>query len=411
MKRWAKWTNWVVALALVMLVAWGALRAVSAKKEQRLALAASTATREQRAVELAPTDVVRAVTREVLQGLPVSGALRAVNSAIIKARVSGELRGLTVREGDFVKAGQVIARIDASEYQSRVQQASEQAASAKAQVEVVQRQYDNNKALVAQGFISKTALDTSQANLDAARSTYKAALAGTDVARKSVADTVLRSPISGQVSQRLAQPGERVGVEARIVEIVDLRELELEATLGAAESVDVYVGQTAALQIEGIAQSVTARVVRINPSAQAGSRSVLAYLSLITPEGAPALRQGLFVRGSLGTARASVLALPVSAVRTDKPAPYVQAIENGRVVHKAVTLGQRGSAGTESVVGIQGLADNALVIRGNIGALREGTSVSFTAMEGPTAGTGGVTPASASGGASGSTTVQPKPAP
>ena len=411
MKRWAKWTNWVVALALVMLVAWGALRAVSAKKEQRLALAASTATQEQRAVELAPTDVVRAVTREVLQGLPVSGALRAVNSAIIKARVSGELRGLTVREGDFVKAGQVIARIDASEYQSRVQQASEQAASAKAQVEVVQRQYDNNKALVAQGFISKTALDTSQANLDAARSTYKAALAGTDVARKSVADTVLRSPISGQVSQRLAQPGERVGVEARIVEIVDLRELELEATLGAAESVDVYVGQTAALQIEGIAQSVTARVVRINPSAQAGSRSVLAYLSLITPEGAPALRQGLFVRGSLGTARASVLALPVSAVRTDKPAPYVQAIENGRVVHKAVTLGQRGSAGTESVVGIQGLADNALVIRGNIGALREGTSVSFTAMEGPTAGTGGVTPASASGGASGSTTVQPKPAP
>ena len=402
MKRWAKWSNGLVALAIVMLVAWGALRAVSSKKDQQLALAAATAAKEQRAVELAPTDVVRAETRDILQGLPVSGALRAVNSAVIKARVPGELRALTVREGDFVKAGQVIARIDASEYQSRVQQASEQAASSKAQVDVVQRQYDNNKALVAQGFISKTALDTSQANLDAARSTYKAALAGADVARKSVADTVLRSPISGQVSQRLAQPGERVGVDARIVEIVDLRELELEAALGAAESADVYVGQTAELQIEGIVQPVTARLVRINPSAQAGTRSVLAYLSLVTPEGAPALRQGLFVRGSLGTARASVLALPVSAVRTDKPAPYVQAIENGLVVHKTVTLGQRGSAGTESVVGIQGLADNALVIRGNIGALREGTSVSFTAMEGPPADTGGV---------SSSATVQTKPAP
>ena len=76
------------------------------------------------------------------------------------------------------------------------------------------------------------------------------------------------------------------------------------------------------------------------------------------------------MRGSLGTARALVLALPVSAVRTDKPSPYVQAIENGLVVHKTVTLGQRGSAGAEPVVGIQGLADNALVIRGNIGALR-----------------------------------------
>jgi len=408
MKRSVKWA---VALVVVLVLAGGVLRAVSARKDQQRALAEASAAREQRLVELAATDVVRAQTREVLQGVPISGALRAVNSAVIKARVAGELRELTVREGDFVKAGQVIARIDASEYQSRVRQVSEQAASAKAQVEVVQRQYDNNKALVAQGFISKTALDTSQANLDAAQSTYQAALAGAEVARKSVTDTVLKSPISGQVSQRLAQPGERVGIDVRIVEIVDLRELELEAALGAAESVDVRVGQTAELQTEGLVQPITARVVRINPSAQAGSRSVLAYLSLVTPEGTPALRQGLFVRGSLGTARASVLALPVSAVRTDKPAPYVQAIENGLVVHKAVTLGQRGSAGAEPVVGIKGLADNALVIRGNIGALREGASVSFTAMEGPTAGPGGATPASALGNASGSVTVQPKPAP
>ena len=407
MKRWTKWANLVVALAVVMLVAWGALRAITARRDQKLALATATAAKEQRAVELAPTDVVRLENRNILQGLPVSGAIRAVNSAVIKARVPGELRELTVREGDFVKAGQIIARIDASEYQLRVQQASEQAASAKAQVEVVQRQYENNKALVAQGFISKTALDTSQANLDAAQSTYKAALAGTDVARKSVADTVLRSPISGQVSQRLAQPGERVGVEARIVEIVDLRELELEATLGAAESVDVRVGQTAELQIEGVGQPVTARVVRINPSAQAGSRSVLAYLSLTTPESAPALRQGLFVRGSLGTARASVLALPVSAVRTDKPAPYVQAVENGFVVHKAVTLGQRGSAGAETVVGIKGLADNALVIRGNIGALREGTRVDFTAMDGASADLTGSPPAATPG----NLASQAKPAP
>ena len=402
-----RWIPWAVALLAVLLIAGGVVRALSERNARQKALALSSSAGSQSTVELAATDVVRAQTREVLQGLPVSGSLKAVNSAFVKARVAGELRGLTVREGDFVKAGQVIARIDASEYQSRVRQASEQAASARAQVEVVQRQYDNNKALVAQGFISRTALDASLANLDAARSTYKAAQAGTDMALKSVADSVVKTPISGQVSQRLAQPGERVGVDARIVEVVDLRELELEASLSAADSVKVRVGQQAELRIEGMDQPVSAKVVRINPSAQAGSRSVLAYLSLVTPEGAPALRQGLFVRGSLGTARASVLALPISAVRTDKPAPYVQAIENGLVVHKAVTLGQRGSAGAESVVGIKGLADNALVIRGNIGALREGTSVFFTAMEGPTADTGGVSSASASSSAA----VPPKPAP
>jgi RND family efflux transporter MFP subunit len=382
MKRWVKWA---VALVILLLIAGGVLRALSARKAQQQALAASSAAPDMGQVELAATDVVKAQEREVIQGLPVSGSLKAVNSAIIKARVAGELQGLAVREGDVVKAGQVIARIDAAEYQSRVRQAKEQAESAKAQVDVVQRQYDNNKALVDQGFISKTALDTSLANLNAAQSTYKAALAATEVAAKSVDDTVLKAPISGQVSQRLAQPGERVGIDTKIVEIVDLSRLELEATLSATDSMDVRVGQNAQLQIEGSRQPVNAVVARINPSAQAGSRSVLAYLTIENPgaasdASAPPLRQGLFAQGTLGTARASLLSVPVSAVRTDKPTPYVQAVENGVVVHKSVEMGARGTAGSDAVVAVKGLADGAVVVRGEIGALREGTKVRFTQL-------------------------------
>ncbi len=391
MKRWIKWA---VALVVVLLIAGGVLRALSARKAQQQALAASSAAPDMGQVELAATDVVKAEVREVVQGLPVSGSLKAINSAVIKARVAGELQGLAVREGDVVKAGQVIARIDATEYQSRVRQAKEQAESAKAQVDVVQRQYDNNKALVDQGFISKTALDTSLANLNAAQSTYKAALAATEVAAKSLDDTVLKAPISGQVSQRLAQPGERVGIDTKIVEIVDLSRLELEATLSATDSMDVRVGQSAQLQIEGSRQPVTAVVARINPSAQAGSRSVLAYLSIDNPgvagvgeakgeSSAPPLRQGLFAQGTLGTARASLLAVPVSAVRTDKPSPYVQSVENGVVVHKSVELGERGTAGSDAVVAVKGLADGAVVVRGEIGALREGTKVRFTQQASP----------------------------
>jgi multidrug efflux system membrane fusion protein len=391
MKRWVKWT---VAGLIVLLIAVGVLRALSARKAQQQALAESSAARDMGLVELAATDLVKAQMREVAQGLSVSGSLKAVNSAVIKARVPGELQGLAVREGDVVKAGQVIARIDAAEYQSRVRQAREQAESAKAQVDVVQRQYDNNKALVDQGFISKTALDTSLANLNAAKSTHKAALAATDVAGKSLDDTVLKAPISGQVSQRLAQPGERVSIDTKIVEIVDLSKLELEATLSAGDSMDVRVGQSAQLQIEGSRQPVTAVVARINPSAQAGSRSVLAYLTIDNPgatgdAGAPPLRQGLFAQGTLGTARAALLSLPVSAVRTDKPAPYVQAIENGVVVHKTVELGVRGAAGGDTVVAVKGLEDGALVVRGEIGALREGTKVRFTQL----AATGSAQPA------------------
>jgi membrane fusion protein, multidrug efflux system len=373
------WLKWAVALLVLLLLAVSVMRVLSARKTQQQALATASAAKEAVSVELATTDVTQVKMLDITQGLAVSGSLKAVNSAVIKARVAGELQGLTVREGDFVKAGQVIARIDASEYLSRVRQVKEQAESAKAQVDVVQRQYDNNKALVDQGFISKTALDTSLANLNAAQATYKAAQAATDVATKSVDDTVLKAPISGQVSQRLAQPGERLGIDARIVEIVDLSRLELEATLSAADSTQIQVGQSAELQIEGSTKTVAAKVVRINPSAQAGSRSVLAYLSIdnTRPDALP-LRQGLFAQGTLGTARASLLAVPLDSVRTDKPAPYVQTIENGKVVHRAAELGARGSANGTDVVAVKGLPDNAVVILGNIGALREGTSVKFT---------------------------------
>ncbi len=377
-----RWVQWAIAVIVLLLLATAVVGALSARKTQQQALAAASAGKAQTLVELAATDVVQAQTRELSQGLAVSGTLKAVNSAVVKARVAGEPQGLSVREGDFVKAGQVLARIEASEYQSRVRQLQEQAGSAQAQIDIVQRQYDNNQALVAQGFISKTALDTSLGNLNAARANHQAALAAVEVAKKSLDDTVLRAPLSGQVSQRLAQSGERVGVDARVLEIVDLRRLELEASLGAADALSVQPGQSAVLRLEGSAQTVTATVARTNPSAQAGSRSVLVYLSIDNTAMQAGLRQGLFAQGTLGTARTSALAVPLSAVRTDKPAPYVQVVENKQVAHKPVELGTRGNsapgAGGESMVAVKGLAENAVVIAGAVGALREGTAVKFT---------------------------------
>ena len=377
MKRWIKWA---VALLAVVLIVAGVMRALSARQAQQQALGAASKAKDLGWVELAATDVVKTQTRDLAQGVAISGSLKAVNTAVIKARVAGELQDLSLREGDFVKAGQVIARVDAGEYQSRVRQAQEQAESARAQVNMAQRQYDNNKALVDQGFISKTALDTSSASLNAAQSTYQAALAGAEVAAKAVQDTVLKSPIAGQVSQRQAQPGERVGIDAKIVEVVDLSRLELEASLGAQEAMDVRVGQSAKLQIEGSRQSINAKVVRVNPSAQAGSRNVLVYLGLDNAGTALPLRQGLFAQGTLGMAHASVLSVPLGSVRTDKPQPYVQAIENGQVVHKTVELGMRNTAGGEMLVAVKGLADGTPVIRGNIGILREGTQVRYTQL-------------------------------
>jgi len=372
MKRWWKWIAVAVVLLLVAVLAG---RALSVRKAQQQALAQASA-KTAAVIELATTDVTRAQVRELEQGLPVTGALKAVTSAVVKARVAGELQGLTVREGDAVKAGQVLARIEATEYQARLRQAQDQANAAKVQIDIAQRQFDNNKALMEKGFISKTALDTSDSTLSGAKASYQAAMAAADVARKTLADTVLTAPISGLISQRLAQSGERVPVDARIVEIVDLSRLELEAAISAGDAPGVRIGQQAVLKIEGSPEPVKARVVRINPSTQAGSRSILVYLAV---EPSSVLRQGLFAEGTLGTGRLNTLAIPVSALRTDKPQPYVQVIDNGKIVHRTVVPGARGNADGQAVVAVSGLADNAQVVTGAVGALVEGTAVRFTA--------------------------------
>jgi membrane fusion protein, multidrug efflux system len=270
----------------------------------------------------------------------------------------------------------VLARIDTTEYNARLAQARQQADAAKAQIDIAQRQFDNNKALVDQGFISKTALDTSLANLSAAKANHQAALAARDVAQKSLDDTALRAPISGQVSQRLAQNGERVGVDARVLEIMDLSRLELEAAISAQDAAQLRVGQSASLQVEGVAAPVQAAVVRINPSAQAGSRAVLVYLSVqATPEQMQSLRHGLFAQGLLATGTQQTPALPLNTVRTDKPAPYVQTIQNAQVKHHSVDLGARGDVAGQTWVAVKGLADGSAVLSGAVGLVREGTPV------------------------------------
>ncbi len=372
MKRWTTWLLWG---ALVLAVAMGVARALNARKTQQAAAAeAAQALRANALLSLSASDVLVAQNTEMTVGVALSGPIKAVRSAAVKAKVAGELQGLSVREGDSVKAGQVLARIDNTEGLARVRQASEQADAAQAQVAIAQRQRDNNQALVNQGFISRTALDTSLANLDAAQATHKAALAAVDLARKGLADTELRAPIAGQVAARLVQNGERVALDARVVEIVDLSALELEAALTPGDALLVRVGQKAELQIEGTALRVGATVARTSPAAQAGSRSVLAYLQLDKIEG---LRQGLFAQGTLRTGQTQGVAVPLSAVRTDKPQPYLQLVRDGKVVHQTVSLGARGRVQGEDWVAVAPLTAGEQVLRVGVGSLREATAVTL----------------------------------
>lgn len=362
-----KYALGILVLALALLIALSFQKGWIGKRTTQSVAVKSNAPLS---MEMAEADIAIAQKMTMTQGLPVSGTLKAVRTAMVKARVAGELVMLDVREGDPVKMGQIVARVDSTEFLARQRQAQQQAEAARAQVEVAQRQFDNNNALVNQGFISKTALETSIANLNGAKATYQAALAALDVSTKALDDSVLKAPLNGFVSQRFAQPGERVAPEARIIEIVDLAQFELEATITSAEAMNVKLGQIAKLIVEGTSQEISASVLRINPSTQTGSRSVLVYLGL---QSHPLLRQGVFVQGSLGTQKVEAIVVPLESVRSDKTKPYVQTLQDDKVIHLQVELGAKGEANGKAVMALKEINEGTLVLAPSAGAVRDGT--------------------------------------
>ncbi|RZT97695.1 efflux RND transporter periplasmic adaptor subunit [Rivibacter subsaxonicus] len=369
-----RWKPWLVVGLVVAVVVLLLARSLIARRAQMPSAQAATAPAA--ALQLGSADVVQARMRELERSLEVSGALKAVNSAVVKARVAGEVKSLTVREGDRVRAGQLLGQIDATEYQWKLRQAQEQAAASRAQLDIAERALENNRALVDQGFISKNAVDTSVSNAAAARATLQASNAAAELARKAVADAELRAPIDGIVSVRAVQPGERVGIDARIVEIVDLARIELEAAVAPDAAAQLKVGAPARLRVDGIDGDVKARVARINPAAQAGSRAITVYLE-VDPH--PALRQGLFATGRIELERAKVFAAPESAVRLDQNPPYVMQVLADNVRQKNVETGMRGYADGVPMLELRNLggADAApmLLLTGAVGSVRDGTSV------------------------------------
>ncbi|HKW82536.1 MAG TPA: efflux RND transporter periplasmic adaptor subunit [Burkholderiaceae bacterium] len=384
-KRYAmkRWIGWVIGLVAVALIAAVALRTLQSR---RAALAAASAPASAPpALELAASDVVVARQADLVGTLGISGGLKAVNSAVVKAKVAAEVKALSVREGDAVKAGQVIGQLDTLEVDLRLRQAEHTAASARSQLDIAKRSLENNRALVDKGFISSTALEASIATEAGATATFQAAAAAADLARKARADSVLVAPIAGIVSQRLAQVGERVAVDTKLIEIVDLSRIELEAAIAPEDVGGVQIGQAARLAVDGLAEPASAKVVRINPSTQAGTRAVMVYLTL-TPQ--PGLRQGLFARGSIEAQRRRSLVVPLSAVRVDQAQPYLLEVASGKVVQRSVTLGLRGDAEfdgrLESAVEIvRGIADGATVLRGSTGTVRDGTAVKLGTAPAP----------------------------
>jgi len=323
-------------------------------------------------VEFAQRDLYIVEPRTLERTLPLTGTLSPLTEVTVKAKVAGELVEVAVREGESVKQGQMLARIDPTEVRARVAAREADVAAARAQLVWAEKNRSTQKALLDRTFISQNAFDNIQSSYDVAVARLRSAEAELVVARKSLGDSVLLAPFPGVVAQRHVQAGERVALDAKVITVVNLSRLELEAAVPAVEISRLRVGQQVEFRIDGFGErAFGGRIERINPATVSGSRSISVYAVIDNPQGE--LRGGLFAQGTVSLERIEgALLVPASAVREEIGQTFVYAIAEGLVKRRNVALGAADAGGSVQV--LQGLVPGERIVRVNLGALRDGVS-------------------------------------
>jgi len=370
----------VVIIVLALSITHTLRKRASASASASTSTSASSSADES-VIEFTPGDLA-ALTRHTLsETLPLTGSLRAVTQAAVKAKVAGSALDVRAREGDTVKAGQILASIDARDYTARAEQSRGQMAAMAGQLDIAKQTLENNRVLVEKGFISKNAFDTAQSQHAIAAANLAAARAALASSNLSVADTIVRAPFSGQIASRSIEPGERVAVDSKLFDVVDLTQLELEAPVPVGEIGRVRIGQPVTIRFDGVDAQVIASVTRINPAAQPGSRSIMIYIQVPNPTATP--RVGMFGTGSVTVGSTpDALVVPASAVRTDGPSHSVYAISGGKLVEVPVTTAATGEADGASWTQLVNppLKEGQQVVKNNLGALRIGTTVRMVGL-------------------------------
>ncbi|HEV7412123.1 MAG TPA: efflux RND transporter periplasmic adaptor subunit [Casimicrobiaceae bacterium] len=338
MARWFTRRRTIGALVAIAVI--GGLATAGAVRVSKRA-AAAPANAPPAALEFTSVDVSVVESRALARWLPVSGTLQPVDQATIKAKVSGEIRQVLVREGESVKAGQVVARFDTSDLEAKLNDRIGALESGRAQLALAEKTRTQNLALLKQNFISQTAFDSAESNLSVSRGSLKSSEAQVQLARNALRDAVVVTTLSGTVAKRHVQPGEKVNFDSPLFTVVDLGRMELQAMVPANDIPELAIAMPVELSIDGFGdRRFKGTIERINPMTESGTRAILVFVQIPNPDAA--LRGGMFATGRIGlAASAPVPTLPSSAVRSEAGQTFVWAIEGGKLTRRNVAVGRK----------------------------------------------------------------------
>ncbi len=311
----------------------------------------------EKADEAVPVEVAKASRRSIAASYTGTAPLEARAESQVVAKTSGVALDVLVEEGQHVKAGQVLVRLDPD-------RARLQAAQSAAQMRKLEANYKRSQALVGQQLISANDMDQLKYDLENAR-------AVNNLANLELSYSNVLAPISGVIASRSIKTGNFVQINSPIIRIIDDSRLEATLNVPEREFATLKAGQPVLMQVDAQpGKTFQGTVDRVAPVVDSGSgtfRVVCAF------EGAGTLQPGMFGRIRIDyDQRADALVIPRLALLDDQGDPAVFVVRNGKAVRAPIKVGYTDGEWTEVRGGLQ-LGD-AVVTAGKV-ALREGSSV------------------------------------
>lgn len=285
-------------------------------------------------------DVATVESTQLAAGVALTGTLEPYRTAEVKAQVPGVVRGLSVDRGSGVRAGQVLARIEAAGIQSQAAGARSGVAAAQAQLSLAQRQLESARTLYQAGAMSELDFRAAEAQFQAAQAQLAAARSNATGASEQAGRTAVTAPFGGQVSERTANEGEAVNPGTTILKVVNSDFLELRGQVPVDQANLVRPGQPAEFTLTAFpGRTFSGTVARIDPVADAASRQVGVTLRL---QNTGELIAGMFASGRVVTGGdRQALVVPIAAVRGQGADQHVLVVEGDSVVRRPVTPGSR----------------------------------------------------------------------
>jgi RND family efflux transporter MFP subunit len=345
--------------------------------------AAKSADSANRPVLLTPEDLLTVQSSALASGPVVTGSIQPERRADLRAEVSAVVLQVLKENGEPVRKGDLLARLDDTSIRDSLTSAQEAARASEQAYDQAQRSFERLKTLRASGMASAQSVDDAEVRRNNAQSDMAAAKARVVQARQQLQRTEVRAPFDGIVSDRKVSAGDTAAIGKELVKVIDPASMRFEGFVSADKVSSVKTGQPVVFYVNGYGnQSFSGVVKRVDPSANPTTRQVevlIAFNGGDQPKVA-----GLYAEGRIEVGSSQSVTVPEAALVRNGDKAYAWRVQ-GNVIKKVdVIIGERDPRRGDFLVK-SGLASGDKIVRNPVSSLKDGQKIELAKSAQPAA--------------------------